>query len=84
MVVVHHSQQSRRIAQQDGSTPHGETHPRIAPGFDPFVPMDQPQGDEEAPQTVLMEGIEGAAAHGEIEGELGEQGEEEQAQGVFF
>ena len=82
VIVVYHRQHAADIGNEEGQDGYENPQPD-APCLYLFVPMDQADGNQETPQDILVNGIEESAAYGEIKGNLGQNGKNQQTQHIF-
>ena len=84
VIKIHKGQKSCRAAEDDACHAYGDLLPKDSACLCPLIPMDQPNGNEEAPKHVLMNGVEQTAAEGKVKGDLGEKREQQQTLHIFF
>ena len=83
VIKVHEGNDPAHIADADRGDHHQNALPK---GFVlcPFIPVDQPDGDEKTPENILVDRIKEAAAHGKVEGDLRNQGKDKKPEHIFF
>ena len=81
--IVHHGQQTGDVTDQHGCGTDQDPFPQLA-GPNLLVPMDQPQGDQEAPQNILVQRVEQTASQSQVEWDLGQDRKQQQPQRISF
>ena len=84
MIIIHKGENADDAGGKNGSAAHNDLRKNAAFGVCPFVPVDQQQGNQKRPEDILVDGIKGAAADCQIEGELGQEGKQKKPAQIPF
>ncbi len=84
MVIIHKGEDSRNAGRKQGSKCYHNFLEKLSGLLCFFIPVYQQEGNEKGPQNILVDGIKGAAANGQIKGDFGQKRKQEESAEIFF